>query len=111
MFKWLVRKRLTDETRRRVMIATARSEEAILDTHVENALELLDELDGEVSLDHGLELYLEMMALDEPFASTVSNRVLAQLENTAPRGVVVRGRRFENIFRHERSSGRARKRR
>lgn len=101
MLNWLFRKRLSAEARRKLMIAAARSEEAIVETHVENALELLEDLGDEVEMDRGVELYLEVMSLTDPLASTVSNRVLARLESTAPRGVVVRGRRFENVFRDE----------
>lgn len=112
MFKWLLRKRLSNEARRRLLIAAARSEEAIIDTHVANALELLVELGDEVDLDRGIELYLEMMALDETLGSMVTNRVLSRLESTSPRGVVVRGRRFENVFSDDRTgAARDRKRR
>jgi 16S rRNA C1402 (ribose-2'-O) methylase RsmI len=101
MFKWLLRKRLSDEARRKLLIAAARSEEAIIHTHVVNALELLEELGDEVELDRGIELYVEMMGLNETLSATVTNRVLARLESSGPRGVVVRGRRFENVFRDE----------
>ncbi len=98
MFKWLLRKRLSNEARRKLLIAAARSEEAVIETHAANALELLEDLGDEVDLDRGIELYVEMMGLDETLAATVANRVLARLESSAPRGVVVRGRR-ENVFR------------
>lgn len=111
MFKWLLRKRLSGEARRKLLIAAARSEEAVVETHVSNALELLEDLGDEVDLDRGIELYLEMMGLEDPLASTVTNRVLANLESTSPRGVVVRGRRFENVFRDEPAPRQRRKRR
>jgi len=101
MFNWLLRRRLSGETRRKLLIAAARSEEAIVDTHVANALELLEDLGDDVDLDRALELYLEMMGLVEPVSITVTNRVLARLESSGPRGVVVRGNRFENVFRDE----------
>ncbi|HEV2149054.1 MAG TPA: hypothetical protein VGR37_16730 [Longimicrobiaceae bacterium] len=93
------RKRLSAEARRKLLIAAARSEEAIIDTHVANALDLLDDLGDEVSSDRAIEMYVDMMSLGETVASVVTNRVLAQMESTSPRGVVVRGRRFENVFR------------
>lgn len=101
MFNWLLRKRLSGEARRKLMIAAARSEEAIIETHVANALDLLEDLGDEVDLDRGIELYLEMMVPPDPIAAIVTNRVLARTETTNPRGVVVRGRRFENVFRED----------
>ncbi len=98
----LFRKRLSAEARRKLMIAAARSEEAIIETHIANALDLLDDLGDEVDVDRAMELYVDMMSLTETVASAVTNRVLAQLESTSPRGVVVRARRFENVFRDER---------
>lgn len=106
----LFRKRLSAEARRKVMIAAARSEEAIIDTHVANALDLLEDLGDEVDADRAIEMYLDMMSLTETVASVVTNRVLSQLESTSPRGVVVRARRFENVFRDERKAEAGRKR-
>lgn len=100
MFNWF-RKRLSAEARRKLLIAAARSEEAIIETHAANALDLLEDLGDEVESDRAIELYVDMMGLNETVASMVTNRVLARLETTTPRGVVVRGRRFENVFRTE----------
>ncbi len=41
MFKWLLRKRLSNEARRKLLVAAARSDEAVIETHAANALELL----------------------------------------------------------------------
>ncbi|MBV9774598.1 MAG: hypothetical protein JO040_11645 [Gemmatimonadetes bacterium] len=101
MFNWLLRKRLSGEAKRKLMIAAARSEEAIIETHVANALDLLEDLGDEVDLDRGIELYLEMMAPPDPVAAIVANRVMARTETSIPRGVVVRGGRFENVFRDD----------
>ncbi len=64
-----------------------------------------------MSLDRGIELYLEMMSLEEPISAIVTNRVLARAESNTPRGVVVRGRRFEDVFRDDQKRGGGRKRR
>jgi hypothetical protein len=98
MFNWLRRRRLSAEARRKLLIVTARSEEAILETHVTNVLDLLRTLQGEVDLDRGTELYIELMDLPEGVATTLTNRILARIEPSA-RGV--RGRRYENVFRDE----------
>jgi hypothetical protein len=94
MFNWLRRRRLSASAQKKLMILTARAEEAIVVTHVSNLLELLDTLEDEVDLDRGLELYVEMMSLDEQMAATVSTRLLAQLESPGPDEP-----RFRNVFR------------
>ncbi len=104
----LFRKRLSAEVRRKLMIAAARSEEAVIETHVANALDLLDDLGDEIDVDRAMEMYVDMMSLGETVASVVTNRVLAQLESTSPRGVVVRAKRFENVFREPRQAARKR---
>lgn len=99
MFNWLRKRRLSGTARRKLLIVSARSEEAIIETHVENVLDLLHTLQGDVDLDRGLELYAEMMSLDETLTSTVTNRVLARVGAPSPRATAERARRFENVFR------------
>ncbi len=94
MFNWLRRRRLSASAQKKLMILTARAEEAIVVTHVSNLLELLETLEDEVDLDRGLELYVEMMSLDEQMAATVSTRLLAKLESPGPDEP-----RFRNVFR------------
>ena len=95
MFNWLRRRRLSASAQKKLMILTARAEEAIIATHVANLLELLETLEDEIDLVRGLELYVEMMSLDESIAATVSTRLLSQLENPAPEG----NSRFRHVFR------------
>jgi hypothetical protein len=97
MFKWLRRRRLSPEGRKRLLLVSARAEEAIVETHVANLIHLLEALDDEVDLDRGLEIYVEMMQLDESRANTVTSRLLARLENADDRGGSARP--FRNIFR------------
>ena len=98
MFNWLRRRRLSAEARKKLLLLSARSEEAIVETHVSNLLDLLATLGDEVDLDRGIELYVEMMSLDESLASSVTNRLLARLES--PTGRVKRqAQRFKNVFR------------
>lgn len=103
MFNWMRRKRLSNEAKRKILIAAARSEEAIVETHVANVLDMLALLAGEVDVDRALELYMEMLPMDEHVAATVTNRVLARHDAPA-RGAAgaAGGRRFENVFRDER---------
>jgi hypothetical protein len=96
MFNWLRRRRLSADARRKLMIVSARSEEAILETHVANVLDLLRMLQGEVDLERGIELYAEMMNLPEHLVTTLTSRILARAEPASPRAS--RTRRFESVF-------------
>lgn len=101
MLNWLRRRRLSEETRRKLLLAAARAEEAVVQTHVTHALELLGTLAGEVDPERSIDIYVELLGLQEPLAGTVSTRVLARLERggeTPPARTV---RRFENIFRED----------
>lgn len=103
MFNWLRRRRLSNEGRRKILISAARSEEAIVETHVANVLEMLALLEDEVDVDRALELYMEMLPMDEHVAATVTNRVLARHEAPASGASGAGGtRRFENVFRDDR---------
>lgn len=100
MFNWLRRRRLSNEGKRKLLIAAARSEEAIVETHVANVLELLELLAAEVDVDRALELYMEMLPMDEHVAATVTNRVLARHDSPGRGTSGARaGGRFENVFR------------
>lgn len=102
MFDWLRRRRLSNEAKRKLLIAAARSEEAIVETHVANVLELLELLEGEVDVDRGLELYMEMLPMDEHVAATLTNRVLARHDTPQAAPSRPTGRRYENVFRDDR---------
>lgn len=101
MFDWLRRRRLSNEAKRKLLIAAARAEEAIVETHVANVLDLMDLLGGEVDVDRGLELYHEMLPMDEHISATVTNRVLARYDSPSarPAPAAPAERRFENVFR------------
>lgn len=99
MFDWLRRRRLSNEARRKLLIAAARAEEAIVETHVANVLDLVGALRDEVDLDRALELYMEMLPMDEHMAVTVTNRVLARHE--APAARRGGGGRYGGVFRDD----------
>ncbi|CAN5276184.1 hypothetical protein BH24GEM2_BH24GEM2_13750 [soil metagenome] len=102
MLNWLRRRRLSDETRRKLLLTAARAEEAVIETHVTHALNLLRTLAGEVDPERGIEIYVELLGLGEPLAGAVSTRVLARLEQGEAAPTARGGRRFENIFREGR---------
>jgi hypothetical protein len=99
MFNWLRRRRLSNDARKRLLLVAARAEEAIVETHVANLLDLIEALADEVDLDRAIEIYTEMMSLDEPRGTAVTNRLLARLEN--PKDRAGRARRFQHVFREE----------
>jgi hypothetical protein len=94
MFNWLRRRRLSASAQKKLMILHARAEEVVITTHVSNLLELLDTLEDEIDLDRGLEIYMEMMSLDDATAATVTTRLLAHLDGPGPESA-----RFRNVFR------------
>ena len=100
MFNWLRRRRLSEDARKKLMIFTARAEEEIIEAHVGNLMDLMDTLGDEIDLDTAIDIYVNrMMSLDDSLAATVTNRLLAQLEN--PGGGRQKGR-FGNVFKEGR---------
>ena len=96
MLEWLRRRRLSAEAKRKLLIVAARSEEAVIETHVANVLEMLEILGDEVDVDRALELYAEMLPMDEHVAATVANRVIARHDSPGARN---RAGRYSNVFR------------
>jgi len=76
-----LRGRVNDELRRWVELAAARTEIAILDTHVENALNFVDLLDGELSMQEAVELYLEALEVRESLAEVAYYTALTKLSD------------------------------
>jgi hypothetical protein len=101
MFNWLRGRRLSKEARKKLLVMQARAEEAIIETHVENVLELVDLLDGEIDAERALEEYGEMLPMDEVIAAAVANRVLARSGAPAARRPASGpgAGRFDNVFR------------
>ena len=79
MLGWLRRRRLSGQARRRLLIALARAEEELIATHVQNALDLLDAVGDEVTLERVLDLYFDAIELNEPDATIVAQAVIARL--------------------------------
>lgn len=98
MFNWLRRRRLSPEARRKLLLFSARAEQAIVDAHAQNLLDMLHTLGDEVDLDRAIELYVEMMSLDESMAASVTTRLLSRLEAMAEKGGR-EARRYRHVFR------------
>ncbi|MBV6522378.1 MAG: hypothetical protein MNPFHGCM_02526 [Gemmatimonadaceae bacterium] len=72
-------RRLDEASERRLKLAQARAEEALVETHVQNALLFVDALADEMSFDRAIDAYIRVMNVPEPLASTVATRVLVVL--------------------------------
>ena len=75
----LFRRRIEPEAERRMRLALARAEEAIIRSHVDNALMFVDVLAEDMSFDRAIDAYIREMAVPEPLASTVATRTLVVL--------------------------------
>ena len=71
-----VRGRVQDELRERINLAAARTEDSLLETHVENALVFKKALAEELSTPEAVEMYLETMMLPEGVSDVIYNRSL-----------------------------------
>ncbi|HEX5437664.1 MAG TPA: hypothetical protein VFW98_10930 [Gemmatimonadaceae bacterium] len=72
-------RRLKQPAEKRLRLAQARAEEAIIRTHVDNALMFVDTLAEDLSFDRAIETYMRVMGIPEPLAGTVVTRALVVL--------------------------------
>jgi hypothetical protein len=72
-------RKLSPAAERRLRLAQARAEEAVVRAHVENALMFVDTLAEEMSFDRAIDTYVRVMGVPEPLASTVATRALVAL--------------------------------
>ena len=87
MFKFLrrlfperiFRRSLEPAAERRLKLAQARAEEAMIRAHVDNALMFVDTLAEDLSFDRAIDTYIRVMAIPEPLASAVATRALVTL--------------------------------
>ena len=64
---------------RRLRLAQARAEEAVVRAHVDNALMFVDTLAEDLSFDKAIDTYIRAMGIPEPLASIVATRTLVVL--------------------------------
>jgi len=74
-----LRGRVKDDLRRWVELAAARTEVALLDTHVENALSFVEMLGHELQTTEAVELYLEALEVRDSVAEITYYLALARL--------------------------------
>jgi hypothetical protein len=72
-------RKLEPDAERRLRLAQARAEEAIVRVHVDNALMFVDTLAEDLTFDRAIDTYIREMAIPEPLASTVATRTLVIL--------------------------------
>jgi hypothetical protein len=75
----IFKRKLEPAAERRLRLAQARAEEAIIRAHTDNALMFVDTLSEDLSFDRAIETYVREMAIPEPLASTVATRTLVVL--------------------------------
>ena len=73
------RRRLSEDGQQRLSVALARAEKALIETHVENALDVIEAVGDEMSLDRALEVYLEALEENDQRAEIIARRVLTRL--------------------------------
>lgn len=71
-----IRGRVQEDLRQRINLAAARAEDAVFETHVENALIFAKALSDEMALPDAVELYLETMIIPEGVSDVIFNRAL-----------------------------------
>jgi len=75
----IFRRKLEPAAERRLRLAQARAEEAIIRSHVDNALMFVDTLAEDLSFDRAIDNYVRVMGIPEPLASVVATRTLVVL--------------------------------
>ena len=72
-------RKLSAAAERRLRLAQARAEEAVVRAHVESALTFVDTLAEELPFDRAIDTYIRVMRIPEPVASTVATRAFVAL--------------------------------
>lgn len=72
-------RKLGDAAEKRLRLAQARAEEAIIRAHVDNALMFVDALTEDMSFDRAIDTYIRVMGVPEPMAGVIATRALVIL--------------------------------
>lgn len=79
VFDFLRRRKLSDEGQKRLVVALARAEATLIQTHVNNALDVIEAVGNEMPIDRVLEVYLEALEANPQRAEIIARRVLSKL--------------------------------
>jgi hypothetical protein len=77
---------MDDAVKRRMLIALARAEEDLIETHVRSALHVIDAVAEDVPVERALEIYLEAFEPGEPRTSIIARRVMARFRSGGESG-------------------------
>ena len=72
-------RKLSVDADQRLRIAHARAEEALVRTHVENALMFVHTLAPEVGYERALDIYVRELSVPDPMADVIATRALVAL--------------------------------
>ena len=72
-------RKLNPQAEKRLRLAQARAEEAIIRVHVDSALMFVDTLAEDMPFDRAIETYIRVMGIPEPLAGIVVTRALVVL--------------------------------
>src|SRR5919201_3389541 len=72
-------RKVSPSAEKRLRLAQARGEEALIRAHVDNALMFVDMLAEDMPFDRAIDTYVRVMGIPEPMASTIVTRTLVVL--------------------------------
>lgn len=72
-------RKLSADAEQRLRLAQARAEEALIKTHVDNALMFVDTLATDVGYERAIDIYVRELGVPDPLASVVATRALVSL--------------------------------
>lgn len=75
-------RKLSVDGEQRLRIAQARAEEALVRTHVENALMFVETLAPDVGYERALDIYVRELGVPDPLAGVIATRALVALGET-----------------------------
>lgn len=75
-------RKLSPDAEQRLRISQARAEEALVRTHVENALMFIDALAPEAGYERAIDIYVRELGIPDPLASVIATRALVALGDT-----------------------------
>ncbi len=72
-------RKLSADAEQRLRLAQAKAEEALVQTHVENALHFVETLAPDVGYERALDIYVRQLGIPDPLASVIATRALVAL--------------------------------